>query len=43
MRMQNAFDIAKAKVRTGKINIRPHLPDLEPASQPNLFEGGEVT
>jgi len=40
MRMQNAFDIAKAKARTGEITVERYQPDFKRSGQPGLFEEG---
>jgi len=40
MRMQSAFDIAKAKARAGEIDVKPYQPDLERSAPPGLFEEG---
>lgn len=37
MRMQNAFDIAKAKQRAGEIQVARYVPDDKAKPQPGLF------
>ena len=37
MRMQNTFDIAKAKARAGEIEVTRYVPDQETKTQPGLF------
>lgn len=37
MRMQSAFDIAKAKQRAGEIDVARYVPDQETKMQPGLF------
>jgi len=37
MRMQNAFDIAKAKAKAGKIDVARYVPDQKTKKQPGLF------
>lgn len=38
MRMQNTFDIAKAKARAGEIEVRPYQPADHRSGQPGLFD-----
>ncbi len=39
MRMQNTFDIAKAKARAGAIDVARYVPEQDTETQPGLFEG----